>query len=407
MLHIDLREYQGTEHTLTMAQRDALLGDAKKLKLAIEPIAGTGSRYLVTPGSTVGAVEIGDVSVRIQPKIGIPHLLSLACYAMRLFKLQHDNPFNFKEDEALPDVLALALAAAARTAFAHGLLHGYRVEEDTLQTVRGRIRIDDQIRQRPGFMLPIDVRYDEFTDDIIENRLVKTAAAQLSRMRLRSRDARAGLSWVIGMLEQVALVEFSTSDLPETHFTRLNEHYREVLALAHLILRYSAFSSARGAVRASGFLVNMNDLFQEFLTVALRETLGVSSNTLRSEREVEFDKDGRARLKPDLSWWDDGICTFVGDAKYKNLTDNRSVPSADLYQLLAYATALNLPGGLLIYAQGEADTWPYRVKHTSKCLEVVALDLSGSLNAVLSRTKAIASKVQELRADARRGLIAA
>ena len=129
-----------------------------------------------------------------------------------------------------------------------------------------------------------------------------------------------------------------------------------------LILRHSAFSSARGAVRASGFLINMNSLFQEFLTVALREALGVSSETLRSERVVELDKDGRARLKPDLSWWDGGICTFVGDAKYKNVTNNTSVPGADLYQLLAYATALNLPGGLLVYAQGEADTWRYRVQ---------------------------------------------
>lgn len=400
MLHIDLREYQGTEHALTMAQRDALLGYAKELKLAIEPIVGTGSRYLVTPGSTVGAVEIGDMSVRIQPKIGIPHLLSLACYAMRLFKPQHDNPFNFKKDAALPDVLALTLATSARRAFAHGLLHGYRVEEDTLQTVRGRIRIDDQIRHRPGFMLPIDVRYDEFTDDIVENRLVKAAAARLARMRLRSRDARAGLSWVAGMLAQVSHVEFAASDLPETRFTRLNEHYRDVLALARLILRHSAFASARGTVRASGFLVNMNDLFQEFLTVALREALGVSSDTLRSEREVEFDEDGRARLKPDLSWWDDGICTFVGDAKYKNLTDNRSVPGADLYQLLAYATALDLPGGLLVYAQGETDIWRYRVRRAYRQLEVMALDLSGTLAEVLERVQSVGARVQRLREEA-------
>ena len=399
MLHIDLREYQGTEYALTMAQRDALLGDGEELKLTIEPVVGTGSRYEVTPGSTVGAVEIGDISVRVEPKIGIPQLLSIACYAMRLFRPQHDKPFDFKRGEALPDVLALALAAAAREAFAHGLLHGYRVEEDTLQTVRGRIRIDDQIRRRPGFMLPVEVRYDEFTDDIVENRLVKAAATRLARMRLRSQDARAELTWVVGMLERVSLVEFSVNDLPETHFSRLNQHYRDVLALARLILRHSAFASARGAVRASGFLVNMNNLFQEFLTVALREALGVSSNTLRSERQVELDKDGRARLKPDLSWWDGDLCTFVGDAKYKNVTGEKA-PGADLYQLLAYATALDLPGGLLIYAQGEADTWSYRVKHADKCLEVMALDLSGTLDEVLERVQSVAASVQRLRMEA-------
>ena len=407
MLHIDLREYQGTEHTLTMAQRDALLDDAKELKLSIEPIAGTGNRYMVTPGSTVGAVEIGDMSMRIQPKIGIPQLLSLACYSMRLFKPQRDKPFDFREDKALPDVLALALAAAARKAFAHGLLHGYRVEEDTLQTVRGRIRIDDQIRQRPGFMLPVDVRYDEFTDDIVENRLIRAAAARLARMRLRSRDAREELSWVAGMLVQVSHVEFAASDLPETRFTRLNEHYRDVLALARLILRHSAFASARGAIRTSGFLVNMNDLFQEFLTVALRDALDVSPETLRSDYEVPFDENERATLKPDLSWWDGGTCTFVGDAKYKNLTGKMSVPGTDLYQLLAYVTALDLGGGILIYAQGEADTTSYIVKHADKRLEVVALDLSGTLDEVLARVDCVATRVRELRDKATRTLIAA
>ena len=46
----------------------------------------------------------------------------------------------------LPDVLALALAAsAARQAFSRGLLHGYRVEEEALYTVRGRIMIAEQL----------------------------------------------------------------------------------------------------------------------------------------------------------------------------------------------------------------------------------------------------------------------
>ena len=49
-------------------------------------------------------------------------------------------------------------------------------------------------------------------------------------------------------------------------------------------------------------------------------------------------------LAPDLPWWDGATRTFVGDAKYKNLTNAR-VPNADLYPLLAYAIALDLPVG--------------------------------------------------------------
>ena len=403
MIHINLREYAPADYVLSASQHDRLLREADTLSLSIERVVDTDRSYRVSARQTVGAVEIGDLSVLIEPKIGIPRLLSLACYAMGQFKPRQDI-FDFQEREELPDVLARALASEAHRAFARGLLHGYRVEEDALQAVRGRIRIGDQIRRRPGFMLPVEVRYDDFTDDILENRLVKAAATRLSRMRLRSQKARSDLSWVAGMLEQVSLVEFGAGEVPEARFDRLNEHYRGVVGLARLVLRHSAFGSDRGQVRASGFLMDMNKLFQEFVTVALRELLDVSEEELRSDRrlpKVTLDTDGLAGLEPDLSWWDGTTCTFVGDAKYKNLT-GKSVPGADLYQLLAYVTALDLPGGLLVYAQGEADTTSYLVRHSGKRLEVVALDLSGTLDEVLERVRYVAERVEALREHAAR-----
>ena len=86
----------------------------------------------------------------------------------------------------------------------------------------------------------------------------------------------------------------------------------------------------------------------------------------------------------------------MGDAKYKNLIGDR-IPNADLYQLLAYATALNLPGGLLVYAQGEAGEGTYRVRHSGKRLEVAALDLGGTLDEILARVQDLARRVVALR----------
>ena len=183
-------------------------------------------------------------------------------------------------------------------------------------------------------------------------------------------------------------------------FDRLNEHYRRVVGLARLILLHSEFESFRGDVRASGFLIDMNVLFQEFLAQALRESLGVSANTLRSERQVIFDTGRKVKMYPDLSWWDGETCRFVGDAKYKKISHS-SVPNADLYQLLAYATALDLPGGLLIYAQGEAEAATYQVKHANKRLEVAALDLSGTLEEILERVNDIARQIESWRNQAR------
>ena len=396
MRQIELREYQRSEHSYVLAARERR--ELRELLcLAIDP-SDQEATYHLTPGATVGAIEIDNLSVLIEPKIGIPQLLSLACYAMGNFKPQ-DVDFDFGENEALPDILALSLAAASRRAFRRGLLHGYRTEEEALYGIRGRIRFDDQLRRRFGVAIPVEVRYDDFTDDILANRLVKAAIERLSRMRLRSPEARRQLGWVSGILSRISLIEFPPDQIPEITFDRLNEHYRGVVALARLLLRHSAFQSSRGKIRASGFLVDMNKLFQEFVTRALREALKVSEGTFRSDSGlpgIALDEAGRVKLKPDLSWWESGTCMFVGDAKYKRISDER-VPNADLYQLLAYATALNLPGGLLIYAKGEADPIIHQVRHSGKGLQVAALDLSCPFDEILTQVESLADQVKRLR----------
>ena len=397
---IDLKEWEKSEPVnLTQAEFDGLRSIFKAHELDIDPVPGVNDDYYLKPGSTVGAVEAGHLSVLIHPKIGIPHLLSVACYAIGKVEFQEEE-FDFPDAYALPDVLAMALAVNAGRAFSRGLLHGYRTEEEALYTVRGRIRFDEQMRRRFGVPFPVEVRYDEFTDDILANRLVKAAVYRLGDLRLRSMDARKGLGRVVGLLDNVSLVEFPRNEVPEITFDRLNEHYRGVVELSRLILRHSAFESSRGEVRASGFLMDMNRIFQEFVTVALRENLGVSDRAFREGAIPSLDTGGRVVLRPDLVWSEGGGCVFVGDAKYKRILQEQA-PNADLYQILAYTTALDLPGGLLVYAQGEADVATYKVRHSGKCLDVAALDLSGNLGEVLTRVGLLAGKVKALRDEAR------
>ena len=401
MRQINLKEYEPSgPHALMPDQRDALR-EIPSLSVVRSDADIGETAYHLTPGSTVGAVEIGDLSVLIQPKIGIRQVLSMACYAMGAYKSQDQRLFDFEEDETLPDTLALALSAAARRAFSRGLLHDYLTREEALYTVRGRIRFDEQIRRRFGIPMPVEVRYEEFTDDILVNRLVKAAATRLGGMRLRSQTARRGLGWIAGTLDNVSLAEFGPRDVPEVRFDRLNEHYLDVVDLSRLILRHSAFESGRGEVRASGFLMDMNVVFQEFVTVALREALGVSANTFGEQKIGSLDVGNRVSLRPDLVWREGSSYVFVGDAKYKRIV-NDQVPNADLYQLLAYITALDLQGGMLIYAEGETDPITHHIRNSGKRLMVTSLDLSGSLDDILGRVDRLAARIRGLRRSSRR-----
>ena len=117
----------------------------------------------------------------------------------------------------------------------------------------------------------------------------------------------------------MSLAAFPRGAVPEVGFNRLNQHYRSVVALARLVLRHGAFEAGRGKVRASSFLMDMNQVFQELVTVALRETLGVSERVFGEHSIGWLDREGRVPLRPDLTWRDGSRCRFVGDVKYKRI----------------------------------------------------------------------------------------
>ncbi len=236
---------------------------------------------------------------------------------------------------------------------------------------------------------------------------MKAANRLLRRAGPLSPGTRRRLGRIDALLDGVSLCGYPRNAVPEVKFDRLNGHYEAVVALARLVLRYGAHEAERGDVRASGFTMDMNAVFQEFVTAALREKLGLPSGMFRERWVNSLDTQGKIGLEPDLVWREGGRCVFVGDAKYKRIPnrdrDDRA-SNADLYQILAYATALDLPGGMLIYAkddQSKANETTYTVRHAGKRLQVAALDLSGTLDAVLERVGAIAEDARALRARRR------
>ncbi len=143
----------------------------------------------------------------------------------------------------------------------------------------------------------------------------------------------------------------------------------------------------------------MNAVFERFVREAIREQLQLPPSAFPSGNAtsaVHLDRDRQVPLEPDLSWWERGACVFVGDCKYKRTTG--SVPNADVYQMLAYLTALGLPEGLLVYAAGEDVLRDVNIDAAGKRIHVRTLDIAQPPSVVLRDIKKLAQLVRQLRA---------
>lgn len=396
MVFISLREFESSAPVaLTVDQRDAL----RKLvpDLRIEAAPGESSAYLLTPGSRIGAVTLDDLAIEIVPKLSIQRVLFLVSYSLGLAKWG-DRPFEMTMPDSLVEAIVPIFARHLQQALRRGVLQGYRTEEDALIGVRGRIRFDDQVRRRFGILLPVEVRFDEFTEDILENRLLKAALAALGNLRLRSESSRQSLRRFNHVLELVSLQTFAPQNIPPINYTRLNEHYRGAVEWARLILRFAAAEVRHGKALGTTVLFDMNDVFEDFVRVALREELGLTVREFPSGSDCPslfLDRAHRIALEPDLSWWSGKTCRFVGDVKYKAV-NAAGVKHPDLYQLLAYVTASGLTSGLLVYAAGEGTPATHDIPLPGKLLHVRSLELAGDLAALRAEVRQVAALVRIL-----------
>lgn len=164
--------------------------------------------------------------------------------------------------------------------------------------------------------------------------------------------------------------------LPKWRPTRLNERYATALSLAELICSNASFTHRTGAQRATGFLVDMAKVFEDFVSIALGAALERIGGRCRSQWTEYLDSDANVRMELDLVWHSgDRHALAVIDAKYK-AEKQSGFPNADVYQLLAYCTALQLGNGHLVYAKGNESARSHDVRHVGIRIHIHTLDLS-------------------------------
>jgi 5-methylcytosine-specific restriction enzyme subunit McrC len=362
------------------------------------------NEWLLAPGSKVGVLVGDGWELHVRPRLNIPQLLFLLAYSTD--PGWRTDAAHFGKEDELMDAIASGFAHLAMDTLRSGLLHGYVSRDEAERTVRGRIRFGDQIARSAGIPLPIEVTYDDFTANVIENRMLLTAAELLLMRRLIPASARRTLLHVRGVLDDVEPLQVWTGlRMPE--FTRLNEHYRSALTLAKLVLDAASITAHYGQVRSVDFVFDMNRVFQQFLEAALREAMRKHGGELRRESRGWLDQSAggskrHLELKPDISWWRSGALRAIVDAKYKSLVDKKTMPNADAYQMLAYCIGFGLPRGFLVYAkEAEEPLGTSRVVRHGYEITVRSVDLERAPVAVLAQVHELAEEIAGEASDAK------
>lgn len=364
---------------LTPAQRVALERHFQAV-IASGPTADT---FVVTPQDWIGTLTVDGTTVVVSPKIAIDRVLFMVSYAL--------DPWHWQEDWArlagvdrLVDGLAALFVRTCDRVLARGLYRSYRTVEAEETALRGRVRWQRQARHPAP--LPIALRYQVHDDDVLENQLVRAALAVLRTMRIRDAAAAAGIARLWRGFKDLAVLPQPRIEGSRVVWNRQNEHYRPLIGLARAILDATMAEVRVGEIPIPAFTLSMPRIFEQFVRTALRERSGYTVHQFPDQprrHALRLDTAAQVVLLPDLGIRLDDRWVFIGDVKYKR--DHGTGADADLYQLLAYATAAGLDEATLIYADGPTEAAHHCVRNSGVVLNLVHLDLTQTPDAVLAQ----------------------
>ncbi len=353
---IELREWERRDRISVgdLSDADRRLGERLSQgegQLTVEELRD-GIRLSAT--SWIGVVRFESFEVRVVPKhvggdLGVLEMLDYASGLNALSRLPVARRLAL-EGASLLDLIAWLLTEECDRIVRDGLLQDYVTHEEMLPMLRGRLRMADQMLRRFGRLDQLECLFDELETDILENKVLAYALGTVRQVS-RHEAVRARASRLHQILSEACDpggldVETAERDL---WYHRRNEHYRIAHRLALLLLRRLAIRDPFAAApdRSFAFLIDMNRLFEDFVTQLLRDAFAGTSVAVRAQPRdrtlVRDDATGRpyAAAIPDvlLEWHTDGVRRRIPvDAKYK-LYDEQKLQPGDVYQTFFYAYA--------------------------------------------------------------------
>jgi 5-methylcytosine-specific restriction enzyme subunit McrC len=277
-------------------------------------------------------------------------------------------------------------------ALTRGVSRAYAEVQERLPGIRGRVDLAAQ-RRLAGVPIPTECRFDEYTADIQLNRILSGAALRLLRLPGVTPSTRQALQYLVAKLGESGPCTLADLGIP-TAFTRLNEHCRPAERLARIVLGNETLLGSTGSAGAGVFLIDMNKAFEEFVAARLSRYLP-GRLTACPQQTGPLDLDGAVKIRPDLVFRRRaGEVVYVADTKYKISADGYG-RDTDYYQILAYATALDVPEGMLIYCQRDGSIPPREIKVGKLGTRLVtsAIGLNGTIEDVEQRLLELAGHI--------------
>ena len=339
-------------------------------------------------------------------QIPIGNIYYMLSYAFKDLREQNVVSVKPEEFENIHQLMAEIIIRGVSYQLKKGLLRNYESCQEELAVLRGKINISDTINSGSLIRRKLICSYDEYTDNTLMNRILKSVMLLLIRSEIKDNQA-VELRRLVRYFSSIAEVNLFNIRWDSLTYNRNHGEYRLLMSVCRIICENMLHSTEDGDVRLVSFTdENLNTLYEKFI---LNYYIEHYSKLEPASPEIKWAISGATgmlpKMKSDIMLTSDNRRLII-DAKFYSRSTQRhfdkySFHSHNLYQIFTYVKneAVSHSGdvsGMLLYAKTKDDLIPNEgasFNMNGNVITIKSLDLSGDFDSIKIQLDNIAKEI--------------
>lgn len=350
--------------------------------------------------------------MNVSPKIPIKNIYYMLCYAWNTLQRDDATLTGMEEFDNIFNLLAKLIISGVKNIIKRGFHREYLDFSDELTLIRGKIAIGDSLKQRSLMRKRLICNYDEFTDNVPFNQILKTTISILIRYPYLDSILKKELIDIRHYFSCIDEIRITSHTFLFLKYNRNNMHYKMLMSICELIYEGLITNEEGKDLKFADFIRDeqMAALYEKFVLNFYKKHLPSNKYRTHSPKiewgiDIQFDNIGieyLPQMRTDIVIENDVDKTqTIIDTKYyasalesRNFSETMKLKSGNLFQIYTYVNNSPYAGtvsGMLLYPTTEQEL-NLEYKMNGKIIKVKTLNLSSNWEAISERLFEIAGK---------------
>lgn len=336
--------------------------------------------------------------------IKIQNIYYMLTYVFSCLNEKSYKKMAMEEFEDTLDLLSAILAKGMAQLIKRGLGRAYVRNEEVLVSPKGKMDLTASIKQQTIRNKKMVCAFDEFSEDIFLNQLIKSTALLAVRSKSVHKERKKALKKVLLVFESVSEIDLQQVDWKKIQYDKNNTHYKMLINICYLIVNKMLQNEKAGNYDMQHYKDEMilSSLYERFIRAYYQKHYpNLKASAAKIPWNVSSIDEAMGVLLPEMKTditLTDGEKTLIIDAKcyqksmqYNVLYNKRSFHSHNLYQLFTYVKNKDVDhtgnvAGVLLYAKTDEEVTPDNSCYMDKNkITITNLDLGGDFEIIRNK----------------------